>query len=190
MQNSSRLKLSTMIKLGNKNPVHTMSKKSLQSLFAQKSWANSELFNALAPVAAEQGAESVHMAIRMLNHIYVVDRIFQSHLLGEPHGYAATNTEATPDLGELQFAVAELDAWFEGYAGDVTAHQLDEPISFQFTDGDAGTMSREEMLFHVITHGSYHRGNVGQMMKLLSVAPPRDLYTKFLHVREPSRRQV
>ena len=128
-----------MIKPANKNPVHTMSKKSLQSLFAQKSWANNELFNALAPVAAEQGAESVHMAIRMLNHIYVVDRIFQAHLLGEPHGYAATNTEATPDLGELQFAVAELDAWFEGYAGNVTAHQLDEPISFQFTDGDAGT---------------------------------------------------
>ncbi len=178
-----------MIKPANKNPVHTMSKKSLQSLFAQKSWANNELFNALAPVAAEQGAESVHMALRMLNHIYVVDRIFQAHLLGEPHGYAATNTEATPDLGELQFAVAELDAWFEGYAGNVTAHQLDEPISFQFTDGDAGTMSREEMLFHVITHGSYHRGNVGQMMKALSVAPPRDLYTKFLHVREPSRRK-
>ena len=138
-----------MIKPANKNPVHTMSKKSLQSLFAQKSWANNELFNALAPVAAEQGAESVHMAIRMLNHIYVVDRIFQAHLLGEPHGYAATNTEATPDLGELQFAVAELDAWFEGYAGNVTAHQLDEPISFQFTDGDAGTP--EVLIIHLAT---------------------------------------
>lgn len=25
------------------------------------------------------------------------------------------------------------------------------------TDGDAGGMSREEMLFHVVTHGGYHR---------------------------------
>jgi uncharacterized damage-inducible protein DinB len=50
-------------------------------------------------------------------------------------------------------------------------------------------MTREEMLFHVLTHGSYHRGNVGQILKNLSVAPPRDLFTKFLHVREPSRRQ-
>jgi len=47
----------------------------------------------------------------MLNHIYVVDRIFQSHLLGEQHGYSATNTDATPGLDELQFAVAETDAW-------------------------------------------------------------------------------
>jgi uncharacterized damage-inducible protein DinB len=65
-----------------------------------------------------------------------------------------------------------------------------ERLSFQFTDGDAGTMTREEMLFHVITHGAYHRGNVGQVLKDISVAPPRDLYTKFLHVREPSRRQA
>ena len=50
-------------------------------------------------------------------------------------------------------------------------------------------MSREEMLVHVITHGGYHRGNVGQVLKLLAVAPPRELYTRFLYVNEPARRQ-
>jgi uncharacterized damage-inducible protein DinB len=167
-----------------------MSKKSLQSLFAQKSWANNELFNAVAEIVSEQHADAVHAATRMLNHIYVVDRIFRAHLLGEAHGYTATNTDATPELGELQFAVAETDAWFESYAAGVTEAQLGEAISFRFTDGDAGTMTREEMLFHVITHGTYHRGNVGQIMKSTSIAPPRDLYTKFLHVREPARRQA
>lgn len=167
-----------------------MSKKSLESLFAQKSWANNELFNALAAIPSEQHAGAVHTATRTLNHIYVVDRIFRSHLLGETHGYAATNTDATPELGELQFAVAETDAWFENYVTAVTEPELCEAISFRFTDGDAGTMTREEMLFHVITHGAYHRGNVGQVMKSVSMAPPRDLYTKFLHVREPARRQA
>lgn len=167
-----------------------MSKKSLQSLFAQKSWANNELFNALAAIPSEVHADAVHSAVRTLNHIYVVDRIFQAHLLGQAHGYKATNTEATPDLGELQFAVAETDAWFESYTDAVTEAQLSEGISFRFTDGDAGTMTREEMLFHIITHGAYHRGNVGQIMKSISIAPPRDLYTKFLHVREPDRRKA
>ena len=167
-----------------------MSKKSLQSLFAQKSWANNDLFNALAEVPSEEHARAIHTATRTLNHIYVVDRIFRAHLLGEAHGYEATNTDATPELGELQFAVAETDAWFEGYAAAVTEAQLCEAISFRFTDGDAGTMTREEMLFHVLTHGAYHRGNVGQIMKSVSIAPPRDLYTKFLHVREPARRKA
>lgn len=167
-----------------------MSKKSLQSLLAQKSWANNELFNLLAAISSEQHSDAIHTATRTLNHIYVVDRIFRAHLLGEVHEYAATNTDATPELGELQFAVAETDAWFESYAAASTELLLGEAISFRFTDGDAGTMTREEVLFHVVTHGAYHRGNVGQVMKSISIAPPRDLYTKFLHVREPARRRA
>ena len=162
----------------------------LHSLFAQKSWANNELLNVLATVTAVEHADTAHAAVRMLNHIYVVDRIFRAHLLDEPHGYLATNTDATPDLGELQFSVAETDAWYESYAQKAITEQLAEAIAFRFTDGDAGTMTREEMLLHVITHGAYHRGNVGQMLKLISVAPPRDLYTKFLHVSEPARRRA
>ena len=162
----------------------------IHSLFAQKSWANNELFNLLVTVTADEHADTVHSAIRMLNHIYVVDRIFRSHLLGEHHGYAATNTDATPGLDELQFSVAETDAWYESYTREASASQMDESIAFRFTDGDAGTMTREEMLLHVVSHGAYHRGNVGQMLKCISVAPPRDLYTKFLHVSEPARRRA
>ena len=165
-----------------------MSKQSLQSLFAQKTWANNELLNALAGVDAQE-ATTLHSAVRTINHIHVVDRIFRGHLSGEPHGHAATNTDATPSLEELQFATAETDAWFEAYVAAIAEPQLGERISFRFTDGDTGTMTREEMLFHVLTHGAYHRGNVGQMLKSISVSPPRDLYTKFLHLREPSRRQ-
>jgi uncharacterized damage-inducible protein DinB len=161
----------------------------IQSLFAQKAWANNELYNLLATIDEAQHAAAVHTAVRTLNHIHVVDRIFQAHLLGQPHGYAATNTDATPELGELQFAVAEVDAWFERYVATVSGSQLAERLVFGFTDGDAGAMTREEMLLHVITHGAYHRGNVGQVLKSISVAPPRDLYTKFLHVSEPARRQ-
>jgi uncharacterized damage-inducible protein DinB len=101
----------------------------LHSLFAQKAWANNELYNALAAVTDEQHAAAVHTATRTLNHIYVVDRIFRAHLLGEPHGYTATNTDATPELGELQFAVAETDGWFVNYASAITPGQLGERIA-------------------------------------------------------------
>ena len=163
----------------------------LSSLFAQKSWANTELFNALAALNGEAQAHAalLHGAVRTLNHIHVVDRIFQAHLQGQAHGYTATNTAHTPSLDELQFEVAQTDAWFEAHVADISADRLAERLHFQFTDGDAGTMSHEEMLFHVIHHGAYHRGNVGQLLKSASLAPPRDLFTKFLHVREPARRQ-
>ncbi|MCV2420527.1 DinB family protein [Paucibacter sp. DJ2R-2] len=164
--------------------------KTLQQLFAQKSWANQELFAVLADVDASQHAEDLHAALRMLNHIYVVDCIFRAHLNQEAHGYTRTNTDDTPSLEVLQFEQAEADAWFERYVAELSPQQAAEPLRFQFTDGDGGCMSREEMLLHLITHGAYHRGNVGQMLKAISVAPPRDLLTKFLHLSEPQRRQA
>ena len=167
-----------------------MSQKILSSLFAQKAWANRELFGVVASIEPEENAACMHTALRTLNHIYVVDRIFCAHLLGEKHPYTATNTPQTPELGELHLAVAETDRWFEDFVSRIGDPALAESLAFQFTDGDSGRMTREEMLFHVLTHGAYHRGNVGQLLKSISIIPPRDLYTKFLHVHEPARRQA
>ena len=78
-----------------------MSLSMLKTLYAQKTWSNAELYDCIATVDAAQHAVPLHTALRTLNHIYVVDRIFRAHLLGEPHGYAQTNTVETPPLGEL-----------------------------------------------------------------------------------------
>jgi nicotinamidase-related amidase/uncharacterized damage-inducible protein DinB len=160
----------------------------LSTLFAQKEAANQELFALLAALDAEQHADMLHAATRTLNHIHVVDTIFQAHLSGEAHSHSATNTPEAPALDELAFAVAQGDAWFRRYVASVSERVLGESIDFRFTDGDAGRMSRQEMLLHVITHGSYHRGQVGQLLKGAGLSPPRDLLTRFLHQTEPQRR--
>ncbi len=166
-----------------------MSTETMMSLFGYKCWANSELFSLLAALPPEH-SERVHTCVRTLNHIYVVDRIFRAHLSGEPRPFDATNTKATPSLEQLRADVEATDAWYRNYVSSLTAPALSEVLAFTFTDGDQGRMSREEILLHVLTHGGYHRGNVGQVLKSISVAPPRDLYTKFLHQSEPGRRDA
>jgi uncharacterized damage-inducible protein DinB len=164
-----------------------MSTNTLISLFGYKAWANSELF-ALLNTLPEKHADELHTCIRTLNHIYVVDRLFRARLGGEPMPFDATNTKATPSLGQLREDVEATDAWYRKYVSSLAAKVASEVLDFTFTDGDRGRMSREEILLHVITHGGYHRGNVGQVLKSIPVAPPRDLYTKFLHQSEPARR--
>ena len=161
-----------------------MSATLLQSLYRQRAAINEEFFSVLGTVDVGDR----HEAIRLMNHIHIVDRIFAAHLRGEAHGYTATNTPETPALEALSAAVRETDHWFVEHAGSLTPAQLAQTVDFSFTDGLRGRMSREEMLAHVITHGSYHRGEVGQMLKRLSVAPPRDLFTTYLHHAEPQRR--
>ena len=164
-----------------------MSTHTLISLFGHKAWANSELF-ALLGTLPQEHAEQLHTCIRTLNHIYVVDRLFRARLAGEPAPFEATNTKATPSFSELRADVEATDAWYRKYVSSLTEEKASEVLDFTFTDGDKGRMSREEILLHVVTHGGYHRGNVGQVLKSISIAPPRDLYTKFLHQSEPARR--
>jgi uncharacterized damage-inducible protein DinB len=166
-----------------------MTTTTLKSLFGYKAWANAELFALLAGVPAEH-AGALHACIRTLNHIYVTDRIFRAHLAGEPRPFDATNTKDTPTLDQLHSDVRATDAWYLDYVSGIAESALHEVLAFQFTDGDRGRMSREEILLHVVTHGGYHRGNVGQVLRSISIDAPRDLYTKFLHQSEPARREV
>jgi len=159
----------------------------LTSLYEQKAAIDREFLAALAD--APLSPENRHTALRTLNHIHPVDRILAAHLRGEAHGFAATNTAETPTLDELRASVEQLDAWYVAYVRALRPEQFEEVLSFRFTDGDAGRMSREEILAHVIHHGSHHRGNVGMLMKLVDRPPPRDLLTRHLHQQDPSRRE-
>lgn len=160
----------------------------LTSLFKFKAWANEELFALVRTVDPTQHANERHACIRLLNHIYVVDRIFVAHLSGTTHGYTATNTVETPTLDALAIDVANTDQWLVGHVASLTSDALVKPIDFMFTDASCARMSSEEMLMHVITHGGYHRGAVGRILSHINLGPPRDLFTGFLHKTEPERR--
>jgi uncharacterized damage-inducible protein DinB len=160
----------------------------IASLFRYKAWSNAELFAALLQADAARFSQALHGAIRLLNHIYVVDSIFKAHLEGATHSYSASNTVDTPTLAELKACVEQTDDWYVQYAAALSSEALVERVPFRFTDGDAGLMTREEILMHVSLHGGYHRGAVGQMLRAMEMQPPRDLYTRYLHQSEPARR--
>lgn len=160
----------------------------LISLFEHKAWIDPLFFDQLDKVDAAAHGQAHHQALRILNHIHTVDRIWAGHLSGEPHGLTGTNTEDTPTPAALRAAFERLDAWYLAQVRGLSDEQLDEAVSFRFTDGDAGRMTRAEMLAHVALHGSNHRGAVGAWLRQADVPPPRDLLTRFLHLHEPERR--
>lgn len=160
----------------------------LRSLFTYQAWANDELLEKLASLDSHAQGKERLIAIRLLNHNLVVSKIFAAHLTGARHGYSADNTEDTPALDALRTDVAAVDRWYLDYLETVAPDHLSEPVPFVFTDGDKGSMSREEMLTHVIIHGGYHRGEVGRLLSQISIAPPWDTFAVHLHQTEPSRR--
>lgn len=160
----------------------------LVSLFEYKAWANRELHAALERFDEQRHPDRFQAMLRTLDHVSVVDQIFRGHLTGSATGFASTQSERVPGLPELRTVVAETDRWYVKFVSRISAQSLQQSIPFSFTDGDRGAMTREEMLLHVITHGGYHRGSVGQMLEDTGVDSPPDSLTKFLHRQEPGRR--
>jgi uncharacterized damage-inducible protein DinB len=152
----------------------------LQQLIGYKLWANHELFEVLRALPATTPAEPRHMMLRLLNHVYVVDQIFRAHLSASAHPYQALNTVETPSLENLAAAVQETDQWYLDYAAQLSPSLADERLDFRFIDGKAGQLSRAEMLLHVVNHGTYHRGGVGELLHQCGVNPPRDVLTRYL----------
>jgi uncharacterized damage-inducible protein DinB len=161
---------------------------SLQTLLDYKAWGDQELMAFVCEQHSSAPPELLHKALRLMNHIHVVDCIFAAHLAGQAHPYSSTNTEDTPTPEELLWRMQETNAQLQTLAQNLQPQQALQRIHFAFTDGDGGGMSPFEMLLHVCVHSTYHRGQVGQMFKDAGIAPPRELLTRKLHTQEPGRR--
>ena len=160
----------------------------LDTLLAYKRWANDELLSLGLASAQALPADEQRLFVRILNHTYVVDQIFIAHMRGVPHGFSATKTEAAPALAALKASVSASDDALRDYVRALSPQSLEEAVSFRFTDGSAGCMTRYETVQHLIVHGGYHRGAAGRILAVHGVQPPPDSLTFFLHRSQPQRR--
>ncbi len=125
-------------------------------------WANQRIFDAVAALPAgepeKQRASLFKSMIGTLNHCLVVALIWQAHLERREHGFKARNLVLHPGLAELRRAQQAIDEWYLEWAESQDAASLDQMLDFRFVSGKSGRMTRGEMLLHVVTHNSYHRG--------------------------------
>lgn len=159
----------------------------MHHLFRYKAWANGQLLTALARLG--ESSPITALAIKALSHTYVVDRIFAAHIRREAHAYTSANLSKMPTLEDLSADLRRSDQEYIDYVSTLDPDQLAERIDFTFTDGAKGRMSREEMLMHIVTHGTGHRGQVSAVMLLNSVPPAKDGFTTYLHEAEASTRR-
>jgi uncharacterized damage-inducible protein DinB len=147
----------------------------LETLTQYKAWANERLYTMLAGLSPGQLAAPTPIfagsILRTLNHVYLMDVVWKSHLLGVPHGLATRNPETAPPFAELREAQRDIDAWYVDRAAAMTPALADEVVHFTFIGGGEGVLRREDILLHVVNHTTYHRGHITAMLNLLGVQP-------------------
>ena len=150
--------------------------RTVRTLTRYNAWANKLIFDAVATLpegeATKPRATLFRNCVHTLNHNYVIDRIFQAHLEGRDHSYAARNTPDHPPLDELWQAQVAVDGWYVDWSDRMTEAGLDEKLEFTFVGGGEGAMTRAEMILHVVNHTSYHRGFVADLFYQVPAKPP------------------
>jgi uncharacterized damage-inducible protein DinB len=153
-----------------------MTTSTLPLLTRYTSWANEVLYQAVAELPEEERVKKQKIVfgslLRTLNHVYAMDLVWQAHLEGRPHGFVSRNPGICPAFAELRAAQTALDAWYVDYVDALSETAAQEIVNFEFIGGGCGSLSRADILLHVINHTTYHRGHIGDMMYQIPVIPP------------------
>jgi uncharacterized damage-inducible protein DinB len=146
------------------NPIQRMASELARHIH----WSDTLMYDALAQLpTAELTQERPSLFRNMLhtmNHMLVINHIWQCHLQGLAHGYTARNTPQYPPLDEMRQRHLALDQWYidQFEAWDET--ELMTNVAYELIGGQAGRMTRMQVLLHIAMHTHYHRGYVADMM--------------------------
>ena len=139
-------------------------------------WSNKVMFDAVAALpegeATKERKSLFKNIVHTLNHNYVIDLIWQAHLEGRDHGFTARNTPDTPPLAALWRDQQRIDAWYVDWSDGLTQDKLDEEVEYTLIGGNRGSMTRGDILLHVVTHTSYHRGYAADLFYDVPARPP------------------
>lgn len=160
----------------------------LRHALRYKHWADLRTVDAIKGIDQVLHVACAAFARQQLNHMVIVEELFKARLLGQAEPHRATNTQQIPELDDLATRLASSNQWLMAYADGLDELQGARCISFQFTDGQHGSLNVLEILFHLVNHGTYHRGAIGHALDLAQAVRPADTYTVFIHGEEPQRR--
>ncbi|MGB1256005.1 MAG: DinB family protein [Thiolinea sp.] len=158
----------------------------LQMLMCYLQWANHLCYQACAELPEHELSLKRPMLfdniLNLLNHVYIMQLVWQAHLLGNKHDMTSRRPADALDFNLLRSKQVELDRWYVNYTDEISAAQQTEYVDFEFIGGGAGSMTRAEILQHVANHATYHRGHIEGVFYQLGVEPPTTDLPVFLRL--------
>ena len=144
----------------------TMDTQSLQHLFNYDEWANLEVLRVLR-------ASSTERSQKLLAHILSAENLWLERLQQKPPTRAVW-----PELPleqcekEIKDLAAAWKRWLQ------KGVDLDRQVSYKNSRGEDWTSREGDILLHVITHSTYHRGQIAAELRAEGIAPAS---TDFIH---------
>ena len=138
----------------------------LHRLFEYDTWANREVISHLRRIAVPP------RALTILNHILGAEWLWLGRIHGDPKP-AVVWPQLTLDECEAQTRVLLVE-WIR------TLHEedLSRRVDYTNSQGERWSNTIEDILTHVVLHGTYHRGQIATIVRQSGETPA---YTDYIH---------
>ena len=139
----------------------------LLSLLDYSVWANDEFFKQirdLPEAEVKKKRKSLMTSIlNSLNHLLVIDKVWMAHMKEEKHTYNNLQTIIHEDLEDLFNAKKQMNKEIRDYVSSLSKEELEEVVNYELIGGNKGSLPRYMIITHLVVHGGFHRGFIGDM---------------------------
>jgi len=142
-------------------------KKLILQFFDYHSWANNQLIDHLSKLPKEIIHKEVNSVFPSISqtfaHMYAVDKLWFLRVSGK----SVNSIEAQPFITtqEMNDAFTYLHNEMLEFLNLID--DLEQPVIYTNTKGEHFRNSIREIIYHIVNHGTYHRGNIAAMIRQL-----------------------
>mgnify|MGYP006341560321 CR=1 FL=1 len=132
-----------------------------KELFEYSHYVNQQL----ATVFAGQSKLTSERAIQLFNHILNAHQVWNSRMIVEPNSVGPWDLRPISELKDIDTV---------NYSNSIRIldqADLSSVIKYTNSKGESYTNSIKNILFHVINHSTYHRGQIATEFKQNGIAP-------------------
>jgi uncharacterized damage-inducible protein DinB len=137
-------------------------------LFRYNEWANREVLASL-----QKGGTA--RSIELFAHIISAERVWLERIRKQAQPFPVWPGF---DSEKCEVEAAESARLWREKLAQISEKDLAEPVSYTNTVGERYTSRMEDILMHVITHSTYHRGQIATDTRAGGQVPA---YTDFIH---------
>ena len=141
----------------------------LQRHVRYSNWASQRLMDAirtLPPGALEKPTGiSHHSILGTMTHLHFADWIWYTRVVEDMPKPAET-------LDVLEREWPGLQQRWEAFCDGMSEAELARPIAYRSIRGYDAVANVEQVVMHLVNHGTLHRGQVMGMIRQLGIAPP------------------
>lgn len=143
-----------------------------QKLFKYNEWANLELMKAVEKVDPPP-----QEALKFLAHISTAQDLWLARILKTEH----PQVDLWPDMGidEIKEKLPESSEEWSEFIETMNEDHFQEEHQYTNSKGDLYVSTMEDIIIHVINHGTHHRSQISRVLREQGYDPPSTDYIFF-----------